>query len=228
MKLLTIGNPEGVELVELTVGLAWPEAATLSASNGDAGIYAADSEGLNLVVLEADLPDMDGFSVCRQIRLFSDVPIIMMAYRYEEANIVRGLDAGADDYIIKPLSPVVFMARIKAVLRRSDPTPSLAEDRVFEYEDLRVDFAHRKVTLGERDVTLTSTEYRLLGHLIKSAGKIVRSRNLLGLVWGREWLEETHYLKVHIQHLRNKLEEDSRAPKYIFTERSVGYGFAKV
>jgi len=227
LKLLTIdSNSEGVRSVELTVALAWPQATTLSASRGDEGVYAADSEKPNLVVLEVDLPDMDGYSVCREIRCFSDVPIIMLTERDGEADIVRGLDVGADDYIIKPLNPIVFMARIKAVLRRSDTTLSLTEDSVFEYGHLRVNFAAAKVTIGERSVTLTPKENRLLYHLIKNAGNIVRSRNLLGLVWGRECLEDTHNLGVHINRLRDKLEEDSRAPKYIFTSRGVGYGFA--
>ena len=227
MKLLIIDNdPEAVEMVELTVGMTWPEASIVSASNGDEGIFAADSREPNLVLLEVDLPDMDGFTVCKEIRRFSDVPIIMLTGRSKEADVVRGLDVGADDYIVKPLIPIVFMARLKAVLRRCDPLPSLVEDRVLEYGELKVDFGTAKVTLGGHGVNLTPTEYRLLCQLIRSKGKIVPSRTLLGLVWGRERLEETNYLKVHIKHLRNKLREATDAPKYIFNERNVGYGFA--
>ncbi len=226
MKLLIIDNdPEVVESVELTVGMIWPKATTLFASSGDAGIDAVDSEGPNLVVLEVDLPDLDGFRVCREVRRFSDVPIIMLTERDKEADIVRGLDAGADDYIAKPLDSIVFVARVKAVLRRADLTISF-EDKAFEYGDLKVDFGTSEVTLGGDRVNLTPTEYRLLCQLIKNAGKIVSSRTLLGLVWGRERLEETNYLKVHIKHLRHKLKEDAAAFKYIFTERNVGYGFA--
>ena len=226
MKLLVIdNNPESVELVELTVGMTWPGATILSASNGDAGIDVVDLEGPNLVLLEADLPDRDGFTVCREIRWFSDVPIIMLTGRYKEKDIVRGLDVGADDCIVKPLSPILFLARLKAVLRRSDPTLSF-EDKTFEYGDLKVDFGAAKVTLGGRCVDLTPTEYRLLYQLIKRSGKIVLSRTLLGLVGGRKHLEET-YLKVIIKHIRSKLGEDPAAPKYISTERSVGYGFAR-
>ena len=227
MKLLIIdSDPEAVELVEVTLGMTWPEVTRLSASSGDAGIDAVDSEGPNLVVLEVDLPDIDGFRVCREIRRFSDVPIIMLTERDKEADIVRGLNVGADDYIVKPLDSIMFVARVKAVLRRCDLLPSLVEDGVFEYGDLKVDFGMGKVTLGGRVVNLTPTEYRLLCQLIKNAGKIVSSRTLLGLVWGRERLEETNYLKVHIKHLRNKLKDDATALKYIFTERNVGYGFA--
>ena len=226
MKLLIIdNNPESVESVELTIGMIWPEATNLSVSSGDAGIDAADSEGPNLVVLDVDLPDMDGLSVCREIRRFSDVPIIILTDRNKEADIVRGLDVGADDYIVKPLNSIVFVARVKAVLRRADLTLPF-EDKTFNHGDMRVDFAMAKVTLGEHRVNLTPTEYGLLCQLIKRSGKIVRSRTLLGLVWGREYVEETQYLKVHIKHLRSKLGEDTAAPKYIFTERNVGYGFA--
>ena len=150
----------------------------------------------------------------------------MVTGRSKEADIVRGLDVGADDYIVKPIKPIVFVAKLKAVLRRCDPQPSLFQAGVFEYGGLDVDFGMRKVTLGGRVVNLTPTEYRLLCKLIKNAGKIVSSRTLFGLVWGRERLEETNYLKDHIKHLRNKLKEDAAAPKYIFTERNVGYGFA--
>ena len=133
---------------------------------------------------------------------------------------------GADDYIVKPLLPIVFMARLKAVLRRCDPLPAIVEDRVLKYGELKVDFGTAKLTLGGRGVNLTPTEYRLLCQLIRRKGKIVPSRTILGVVWGREYLEEARYLKVHIKHLRNKLREATDSPKYIFTERNVGYGFA--
>ena len=170
---------------------------------------------------------MDGFTVCQEIRRFSEVPIVMLSSRSKEADILRGLQVGADDYIIKPLIPMVFLARMKAVLRRSDSS-SYFTDGVFEYGDLRVDYGETKVTLGDRALNLTRTEYKILWHLIKSAGKIVPNRTLLGQVWGRENLEDTHYLKVHIKHLREKLGDQPAAPKYIFNERSVGYRFAKV
>jgi len=189
MKLLIIDNdPEAVELVELTVGLIWPDTTMLSASYGDEGIYAADSKEPNLVLLEVDLPDMDGFTACKEIRRFSDVPIIMLTERSKEADIVRGLDIGADDYIVKPFKPILFIARLKAVLRRAYPTPPLAVDRTFEYGDLNIDFGESRVTLRGRVLNLTPIEYRLLGQLIKRAGKIVSSRSLLGLVWGQRTL----------------------------------------
>ena len=226
MKLLVIdSDPEVVDSVKLTAGMIWPKATTLSASSGKAGIDAVDSEEPNLVVLDVDLPDMDGLSVLREIRRFSDVPIIMLTERDKEADILRGLNFGADDCIVKPLDPIVFMARAKAVLRRADPTQSLAVDKTFEYRGLKVYIGASRVTLKGRVLNLTPTEYRLLCKLVKNAGKIVSSRTLLGLVWGREHLEVTS-LKVNIQRIRSKLGEDPAAPKYIFTKRNVGYGFA--
>ncbi len=224
MKLLIIDSDP--ELVEVTLGMTWPEATTLSASSGEAGIDAVDAEEPNLVVLDVDLPDMDGLSVLRETRRFSDVPIIMLTDQDKEADILRGLDVGADDCIMKPLDPIVFMARAKAVLRRADPTQSLAVDKTFEYRGLKVYLGASRVTLGGRVLNLTPIEYRLLCRLIENAGKIVSSRTLLGLVWGRDHIEEIHYLKVNINRLRSKLGEDTAAPKYIFTEHKVGYGFA--
>ncbi len=225
MNLLIIDNdPESVELLALTVGMTWPDTRTLSASSGDAGIYIVESEGPNLVLLTVDLPDIDGFSVCREIRRFSDVPIIILTDRAKQADIVQGLYVGADDCISKPVDPMVFMARVRAVLKRSDPTPSF-EDRVFEHGDLKVYFGEAKVTLAERDVTLSPTEYQLFCQLIKNVGKIVPRRTLLGLVWGREHQEDTSNLKAHIKHIRRKLGDDSTAPKFIFTKHGVGYGF---
>ncbi len=185
MKVLIIDDdPGAVESVEVTVGMTWPEATTVLASSGDAGIYSADSEAPDLAILEVDLPDIDGFTVCQEIRRFSEVPIVMLSSRSKEADILRGLQVGADDYIIKPLIPMVFLARMKAVLRRSYSMPYFT-DGVFEFGDLKVDYGETKVTLGDRVLNLTRTEYKILWHLIKSAGKIVPNRTLLGLVWGR-------------------------------------------
>ncbi len=226
MRALIIDNDAEVAgAVGLTFGITWPDSETISASNGDSGIYLAGSEWPSLVILEIDLPDMDGFTICKEIRRFSDVPIIMLTERSKEGDIVRGLQVGADDYIIKPFRGLVFMAKVKAVLRRTEPTPTVVGSQVIEFGDLRVDFAAAAVYVGEDRISLTPTEYRLLCQLLKSAGKVVPSRTLLGQVWGRDYLDESRYLKVHIKHLRNKLGDDPAAPKYIFTERNVGYGF---
>ena len=226
MRTLVIDNdPEVAEAVNLIFGITWPDAKITSASRGDSGICLAGSEWPSLVILEIDLPDMDGFTICKEIRRFSEVPIIMLTERSRERDVVRGLQIGADDYIIKPLRGLVFMAKVKAVLRRVESTPIVVGSQVLEFGDLKLDFAASAVFLGEHPISLTPTEYRLLCELLKNASKVVPSRTLLGQVWGRDYQDESRYLKVHIKHLRNKLGDDPPAPQYIFTERNVGYGF---
>jgi two-component system, OmpR family, KDP operon response regulator KdpE len=171
---------------------------------------------------------MDGYTVCQEIRRFSDVPIIMLTVREKEADIVKGLQLGADDYVGKPFRAIEFMARVQSVLRRAQSNPyAVGEEKPFQHSTLLVDFTKHEVFLGDRQVRLTPTEYQLLYHLTKNAGKVLTHRMLLGRVWGREYLDETNYLKVHIKHLRQKLEDDPSEPRYILTERTVGYKFAK-
>ena len=200
----------------------------MSALDGDTGVEMVDTERPSLVILDIGLPDMDGYTVCQEIRRFSDVPIIMLTVRDKESDIVRGLQLGADDYIAKPFRPIEFMARIQSVLRRTQTTPyDGGDEKPFQHDGLLVDFTRHEVFLGEKQVKLTPTEYQLLYHLAKNAGKVMTHRTLLGRVWGREYLEETNYLKVHIKHLRQKLEDDPADPRYILTERTVGYKFVK-
>ncbi len=228
MKVLVIDDdPDIVEVVSLTFEMRWPDSTIVSAPDGDTGIQMVDTESPTLVVLDIGLPDMDGYTVCQEIRRFSDVPIIMVTVRDKEADIVKGLQLGADDYVAKPFRPIEFMARVQSVLRRSQMTPYSGEERPFQHGDLTVDFTRHEVSLDGDPVKLTPTEYQLLYHLTKNAGRVLNHRTLLGRVWGREYLDETNYLKVHIKHLRQKLEEDPAEPKYILTERTVGYKFAK-
>ena len=183
MRALIIDDDEEVaEAVGLTFGITWLDSETISASSGDSGIYMAGSEWPSLVILEVDLPDMDGFTICKEICRFSYVPIIMLTERSKEGDIVRGLQVGADDYIIKPLRGLVFMAKVKAVLRRAEPAPAVVDSQVFESGNLKVDFAAAAVFLGKQRISLTPTEYRLLCQLLKSAGKVVPSRTLLGQI----------------------------------------------
>ena len=217
-----------IEVVSLTFEMRWPDAVVVSATDGDAGIRLVESEAPDMVILDVGLPDMDGFEVCQEVRRFSDVPVIMLTVRSSEADIVKGLQVGADDYVTKPFRPIEFMARVQSVMRRSQLVPTVGEEKPFQHRDLVVDLARREVFRGGEPVKLTHTEYQLLYHLTKNAGRVLTHKNLLGQVWGREYLDETNYLKVHIQHLRQKLEDDPSTPSYILTERSVGYKFAKV
>lgn len=229
MKVLVIDDdPDIVEVVSLTFEMRWPDSTVVSALDGDTGIEMVDTENPALVILDIGLPDMDGYTVCQEIRRFSDVPIVMLTVREKEADIVKGLQLGADDFVAKPFRPIEFMARVQSVLRRVQSTPYTGGDeKPFEHSNLLVDFKKHEVYLSGKQLKLTPTEYQLLYHLTKNAGKVMTHRTLLGRVWGREYLDETNYLKVHIKHLRQKLEDDPADPSYILTERTVGYKFAK-
>jgi len=229
MKVLVIDDdPDIIEVVTLTFEMRWPNATIISAATGDAGIQMVDTENPTLVILDLGLPDTDGYSVCHEIRRFSDVAIMMLTVRDKESDVVKGLQMGADDYITKPFRPIELIARVQAVMRRCQSTGAQGDEKPLHFGELVVDFGRREVFRSGQSIKLTPTEYQLLYHLSKNPGRVMTHRTLLGRVWGREYLEETNYLKVHIKHLRQKLEEDPSNPKYILTERTIGYKFAPV
>lgn len=225
MKVLIIDDePEVIEVVNLCFGLRWPEAEVISATSGEEGLRLIETQAPDLVLLDIVLPGMDGFQVCQEIRRFSDVPIVMLSARDSEVDKVRGLEMGADDYITKPFSHLELLARVRAVLRRyQNQLPAVGE--VFESGDLRIDYASREVTVRGKPVKLTPTEYSLLFHLTRNAGRVLPHHTLLAKVWGREYTEEIDYLKVYIRRLRQKLEGDPDAIGRIVSERGVGYKF---
>jgi DNA-binding response OmpR family regulator len=179
----------------------------------------------DLVLLDVMLPDIDGFETLRMIREFSQVPILMVTAKGEEDDRVRGLERGADDYITKPFSPRELSSRIRAVLRRNE-MPRTAPHAPIQVDDrLTIDFDRREVRVEDRPVILRPTEYRLLYHLVQNAGHVITHDQLLAKVWGYEYREETHYLRLYVNYLRQKLEKNPSDPKYILTERGVGYRF---
>jgi two-component system KDP operon response regulator KdpE len=175
-------------------------------------------------LLDIGLPEMSGLEVLESIRLFSDVPVIMLTVRDDELSKVQGLELGADDYVTKPFSHLELLARVRAVLRRAESLP-LVHEQPFVSRDIQVDYARREVMVRDQPVTLTGTEYRLLYHLVRNAGQIMTHEVLLARVWGREYSDEISYLKSYISRLRNKLERDPHHPEYILTEYGVGYWF---
>lgn len=225
MKVLVVDDePDVREVVNLCFGLRWPEADVVSAPDGDEALRLIESEKPELVLLDVVLPGMDGFQVCQEIRRFSDVPIVMLSARDAEVDKVRGLEMGADDYITKPFSHLELLARVRAVLRRyQNQLPAVGE--VFESGDLQIDFASRQVTVRGKIVRLTPTEYSLLFHLTRNAGRVLPHHTLLAKVWGREYTDEIDYLKVYIRRLRQKLEGDEDSIGRIVSERGVGYKF---
>ena len=179
----------------------------------------------DLVLLDVMMPDIDGFEVLETIRGVSSVPVIMLTAKGEEDDRVRGLELGADDYITKPFSPRELVSRVKAVLRRTEGATGSMHGLIEVDDRLKIDFDRREVLVEGRPVKLRPTEYRLLYHLVQNAGWVVPHDQLLAKVWGYEYREETHYLRLYINYLRQKLEPDPANPRYILTERGVGYRF---
>ena len=225
MKVLVVDDePDVIEVVNLCFGLRWPEAEVTSARDGDQALKLIEQDRPDLVLLDIVLPGMDGFQVCQEVRRFSDVPIVMLSARDAEVDKVRGLEMGADDYITKPFSHLELLARVRAVLRRyQNQLPAVGE--VFESGDLRIDYASRQVMVRGQTVRLTPTEYSLLFHLTRNAGRVLPHHTLLAKVWGRDYTDEVDYLKVYIRRLRQKLEGDPETVGSIVSERGVGYKF---
>ncbi len=228
MKVLVVDDePDIVEVVTLTFTLRWPDSEVLHAANGAQGVDLARREAPEIIILDIGLPDMDGFQVCEQVRRFSDVPIIMLTARHDEVDKVRGLELGADDYITKPFSHLELLARARAVLRRSESQVPAAEGPPFTAGPLRIDYASREVTVEDKQIKLTPIEYGILYHLSRNENRVLTFRTLLAKVWGREYVDEVDYLKVHIQHLRRKLGDDPDNQPMIVNERGVGYKFVR-
>lgn len=193
------------------------------AANGPDGLAAFRHERPSLVVLDLALPGIDGLDVCRTIRRDSNVPIIMLTARGEEADKLIGLELGADDYITKPFSPREVAARVRAVLRRVTNTDALPE--VLEASDLRIDLPRREVRVGGRNVELTSTEFELLVGLVRHAGQVLSRAQLLDLTQGEAYAGYERTIDQHIKNLRRKIEPDPSEPRYLLTVHGVGYKF---
>jgi two-component system KDP operon response regulator KdpE len=179
----------------------------------------------DLVLLDVMMPDIDGFEVLSMLREISTVPVIMLTAKGEEDDRVRGLELGADDYITKPFSPRELVSRVRAVLRRTESGSNDSQDVIEVDEHLKIDFSRREIWLDGKLVKLRPTEYRLLYHLVKNAGWVLTYDQILSRVWGYEYRDEPHYVRLYINYLRQKLEKDSSNPVYILTERGVGYRF---
>jgi len=179
----------------------------------------------DLILLDVMMPDLDGFETLQLIREISNVPIIMLTAKGEEDDRVRGLELGADDYVTKPFSPRELVSRVRAVLRRTEMPGESVHELIEINDHLKIDFDRREVWVKGELVKLRPTEYRLLYHLVQNAGWVVPHDQLLAKVWGYEYRDETHYLRLYINYLRQKLEKDPSNPDYILTERGVGYRF---
>ena len=198
----------------------------IEAHSGLEALEAIRTKLPDVVLLDVMMPDLDGFETLRMLREFSNIPVIMLTAKGEENDKVYGLELGADDYITKPFGPRELSSRIKAVLRRYELASSSPDQAILPIDDrLQVDFNRREVIVNGEHVKLRPTEYRLLHHLIENAGWTVPHDQLLAKVWGYEYRDEAHYVRLYVNYLREKIEEDPAKPKYILTERGVGYRF---
>lgn len=197
----------------------------VTAGDGQMALTVYRHEKPALVVLDLGLPSMDGLDVARTLRRDSNVPIIMLTARVDEADKLIGLELGADDYVTKPFSPRELASRIRAVLRRAEMPSPVAKTTIDIDDHLQIDFRQREVIVDGEHIRLRPTEYRLLYHLVNNAGWVMTHEMLLSKVWGYEYRDETGLLRLYITYLRKKIEPDPSHPRYILTERGTGYRF---
>jgi DNA-binding response OmpR family regulator len=219
--LVVDDEPRYVRLME--ANLISEGYAVLKAYDGQSAVEMVADNQPDLVLLDVMMPGMDGFGACERIREFSSIPIIMVTAKGEEQDRVRGLDVGADDYIVKPFSATEVLARVRAVLRRAQVSGSTYEQSIFNHGNLRIDLARAEVFKDDDMVFLSATEYRLLLQFVHNQGNILTSEDLLVNVWGPEYREDKEILWVSISRLRQKLEDDPRNPQHIVTRSGMGY-----
>lgn len=209
----------------LSIALEVEEYKVIEAENGKDGIVQIATSHPQLVILDLGLPDRDGFSVIKEIRTWTAVPVIILSVRNSEEDIVKALDLGADDYLTKPFNTSELLARIRANIRRTQQTD---DGSLFTNGNLSIDFAARIVMKGKEEIKLTNTEYLLLALLAKNAGKVLTHSYILKEIWGPSSVENSQYLRVFIGQLRKKIEDDYSKPQYIITEAGVGYRMRNV
>ena len=198
----------------------------IEAHNGLEALDAVRTQLPDIVILDVMMPELDGFETLRMLREFSEIPVVMLTAKGDENDKVYGLELGADDYVTKPFGPRELSSRIKAVMRRWKTPSSSPADAILDIDGrLSVDFNQREVIVDGERIKLRPTEYRLLYHLIENAGWTVPHDQLLAKVWGYEYRDEAHYVRLYVNYLREKIEEDPSNPQYILTERGVGYRF---
>ena len=224
-KLILVVDDEPRMIQFIRMNLELEGYRVTQAANGLEALNKVRDELPDLVILDVMMPELDGFETLRMLREVSSVPVIMLTVKADEDDKFKGLELGVDDYVTKPFSPRELASRVKAALRRTE-IPSPVEKSSLKIDDyLQVDLARRVVMAGGKEVKLRPTEYRLLYHLVNNAGWVMTHENLLSKVWGYEYRQESHYLRLYITYLRQKIEPDPAHPRYILTERGVGYRF---
>ena len=218
-------DPEIIEVVSVGFETAWPGSRVVGASNAIEGMEMLRTENPDILILDVVLPEGDtsGYDLCKKLRSFSELPIIMVSARARESDVIRGLESGAADYLTKPFSMVELLARTRAVMRRVQAETGTTQP--FVSEDLSVDFDNRRVVVHGERIKLTPTEYKLLCYLVRNPRQILTRDAILREVWGEEYQDSRGLVKAHIQRLRKKLKDDLFNPRLIVTERSRGYRF---
>ena len=225
IKVLIVEDDEEIkEIISLALEINWPEIRLISTHLGKQGVELVSDNNPDLVILDLGLPDTSGFDVLRDIRAFSNVPILILTARGDEADIVRGLEAGADDYMTKPFRQVELLSRMRALTRRVHPTGG----EVLSYGELSFDPSTGQLSHGRTRMTLTRIEGEVLSHLMKDAGQVSTYSALTEAIWGTGRPEETETLRVYIQRLRQKIEADPAHPQIILASPDIGYSLAKV
>ncbi len=223
-KILVVDDePHMVKLIEANLRVAGYE--VVSATDGRSALEAVANEQPDLMILDIMLPHMDGYEVCRRIREYSAVPILMLTARGSETDLVHGFDVGADDYLVKPFAISELLVRVRAILKRSKLTQDIVQHPPLTVGDLTIDFGQRRVAVHGKEVNLSPTEYKLLTMLAMNADHVMLHEDLLRGVWGPEYRTETQYLRVYVHYLRQKIEDDPANPRYLITHPGAGYLF---
>ncbi len=224
MKVLVIDDEPQIRRA-LRAGLERSGFTVMAAASGEEGLDMASVHPPDLVILDLAMPGTDGFSVCQELRKWNKVPIIVLSVREGEEDKIKALDLGADDYLTKPFGVGELLARMRAVMRRVSTSEAESGERVFHSGDLQIDYLHRMVTVAGHEVHLTPKEYDLLQCMIQYRNRVLTHTQLLTKVWGAEYADDVHTLRVHVANLRNKIEADPTRPRFIHTETRIGYRF---
>jgi DNA-binding response OmpR family regulator len=223
MTLILVTDDEKLYQHLLKVNLEKEGYEVITAGNGLDALEVISRRHPDLILLDVMMPKLDGISTCERVRQFSNTPIIILTAKGEEQDRVRGLNAGADDYVVKPFSATELVARVRAVLRRAQTTEQVTQNRFFVHSGLKIDFARAEVFRDNKPISLSATEYRLLIHFAQHMGEILSPEDILVAIWGPQYREDKEILWVSIARLRQKLEDDPHNPHHIVTRAGLGY-----
>lgn len=221
--LILVVDDEPLYIQLIKVNLETEGYQVITGRDGEEAVEATASKKPDLVIMDVMMPRLDGISACERIRQFSNLPIIILTAKGEEHDRVRGLDVGADDYVVKPFSATELVARVRAVLRRARVTDEDTQTRFFVHGNLRIDFARAEVWKDDKPIYLSATEYRLLIQFAHAVGRVLTAEDLLSAVWGQQYKDDKEILWVSIARLRQKLEDNPHSPQHIVTRSGLGY-----